>query len=96
MQFKVAKNHVVGQNRLFEWLRDNGYLIKGGFNKNQPTQYSMNQELMEIKKNVRYDRSGNPIAYAVTRVTGKGQQYFVNKFLKSYGTKFKELDVSLA
>lgn len=70
----------IGQNRLFKWLRDNGYLCKSGERYNQPTQSSMEKGLFEVSYNtiVRADKS---IQTITTKVTGKGQMYFVNKFL---------------
>lgn len=70
----------IGQNRLFKWLRDNGYLCKSGERYNQPTQSSMEKGLFEVSYNtiVRSDKS---IQTITTKVTGKGQIYFVNKFL---------------
>ena len=71
----------IGQNRLFKWLRDNGYLCKCGEKYNQPTQTAMELELFEVSYGsiVRADKSINTIT---TKVTGKGQIYFINKFLK--------------
>lgn len=71
-----------GQRRLFKWLRENHYLIKCGEEYNMPTQRSMNQELFEIKETIRYDKRNNPIIYRTPKVTSKGQQYFIRKFLK--------------
>lgn len=74
----------IGQNRLFEWLRDKGYLIKQrGENYNLPTQYSMDLELFEIKKRVINNPDGSIRTTRTPKVTGKGQVYFVNKFLES-------------
>ena len=71
----------IGQNRLFKWLRDNGYLCKCGEKYNPPTQMAMELELFEVSYGsiVRADKSINTIT---TKVTGKGQIYFINKFLK--------------
>lgn len=71
-----------GQRRLFKWLRENHYLIKCGEEYNMPTQRSMNQELFEIKETIRYDKRNNPIIYRTPKITSKGQQYFIRKFLK--------------
>lgn len=70
----------IGQNRLFKWMRDNGYLCKFGERYNQPTQYSMDLGLFEVTYNtvVRPEKSFQTIT---TKVTGKGQIYFVEKFL---------------
>lgn len=75
-----------GQNRLFEWLRNNGFLIKRkGTDYNMPTQYSMNLGLFEIKE-TSIARSDGKISIAKTpKVTGKGQVYFINKFKEIYG-----------
>jgi len=70
----------IGQNRLFEKLRADGYLIKRGEGYNQPTQYSMELGLMEIKKRTINNPDGSVRATTTTKVTGKGQIYFVNKF----------------
>lgn len=73
----------IGQNKLFDWLRDNGYLIKKrGELYNLPTQRSMDLGLMDIKKRVINDANGSSRITRTTKVTGKGQQYFINKFLK--------------
>ena len=73
----------IGQNRLFEKLRNEGYLIKQkGQSWNLPTQKSMELGLFEVKKTVVNKPDGNIITKATTKVTGKGQIYFVNKFLK--------------
>lgn len=70
----------IGQNRLFKWMRNNGYLCKNGERYNQPTQTSMDMGLFEVSYNtvVRADKSFQTIT---TKVTGKGQMYFINKFL---------------
>ena len=78
----ISQNGIsIGQNRLFEWLRENGYLIKGGERRNQPTQYSMELGLMEIKKRTIDNPDGSIRVTVTTKVTGKGQIYFINKFL---------------
>lgn len=82
---KILKQNGVeiGQNRLFERLRNDGYLIKQkGENWNLPTQKSMELGLFEVKKTVINKPDGTPITRPTTKVTGKGQIYFVNKFLK--------------
>ena len=72
----------IGQNKLFQWLRSNGYLIRRrGDSWNQPTQKSMDLELFELKKTNIDHADGHTTTYTTTKVTGKGQQYFVNKFL---------------
>lgn len=72
----------IGQNKLFQWLRDNGYLIsRRGDSWNQPTQKSMQLALFEMKKTVINHADGHTSTNTTTKVTGKGQQYFINKFL---------------
>ena len=71
----------IGQKRLFDWLRDNGFLMKSGSSKNMPTQRSMEQGLFEIKESSYINSEGVTVVTKTTKVTGKGQIYFVNKFL---------------
>ena len=72
----------IGQNRLFSWLRDNGYLIKRkGSDWNMPTQKSMELGLFEIKERTINNPDGSVDIKKTPKVTGKGQQYFINKFL---------------
>lgn len=71
----------IGQNKLFAWMRNKGYLCKGGERRNQPKQSYVEQGLFEIKKGTRLDGQGNNIVTSTTKITGKGQIYFVNKFL---------------
>ncbi|MGV3224347.1 phage antirepressor KilAC domain-containing protein [Staphylococcus hyicus] len=72
----------IGQRRLFEWLRQNGFLIKRkGVDYNMPTQYSMERELFEIKETTISHSDGHTSISKTPKVTGKGQQYFINKFL---------------
>lgn len=80
---KILKQNGVatGQKRLFEWLRSNGYLIKGGSDKNMPTQRSMELGLFEIKETAVAHSDGHTTVQKTPKVTGKGQQYFINKFL---------------
>ena len=72
----------IGQNRLFQWLRDNNYLIKSGERKNMPTQTSMDMGLFEVKERTVIDPNGSNRITRTTKVTGKGQIYFINKFNK--------------
>lgn len=72
----------VGQKRLFQWLRENGYLIKSGSSKNMPTQRSMELGLMEVKEGSYINGNGDNITTKTTKITGKGQIYFVNKFME--------------
>ena len=72
----------IGANRLFGWLRDNGYLIKKrGSSWNMPTQKSMELGLFEIKETNIQHADGHISINKTSKVTGKGQQYFINKFL---------------
>lgn len=71
----------IGQNRLFEWMRENEYLIKKGERYNQPTQKSMDLGLFEIKERTITNPDGSTRITLTTKVTGKGQVYFINKFL---------------
>ena len=73
----------MGQNRLFDYLRKNGYLCQYGERYNQPTQKSMELELFEVKKTSINKPDGSILVTSTTKVTGKGQIYFVNKFLKT-------------
>ena len=70
-----------GQKRLFEWLRNNGYLIKGGSSRNMPTQRAMELGLFEIKEGSYVNGEGVNITTKTCKVTGRGQLYFINKFL---------------
>ena len=72
----------IGQKRLFDWLRANGYLIKAGSSYNMPTQRYVEQGLFEIKESNLVNPDGSVRITKTTKVTGKGQVYFVNKFLK--------------
>ena len=71
----------IGQNRLFEWLRQNGYLIKSGSSKNMPTQKAADMGLFEVKVSTVNNPDGSIRETKTTKVTGKGQVYFVNKFV---------------
>ncbi|MCY8022045.1 phage antirepressor [Bacillus licheniformis] len=74
----------IGQNKLFKWLRENGYLIrKKGESFNLPTQRCMDMGLFEIKKSTINNPDGSVRTTRTPKVTGKGQIYFVNKFIKS-------------
>lgn len=78
----IKQNGVeIGQNRLFSWLRDKGYLCKKGEMYNQPTQKALQMGLFELKKTVITKPNGDSLVTTTTKVTGKGQIYFVNKFL---------------
>lgn len=74
--------HPIGQKRLFEWLRENGYLIKRkGADYNSPTQKAMELGLFRIKETAITHSDGHVSVSKTVKVTGKGQQYFINKFL---------------
>lgn len=72
----------IGQNRLFERLRNDGYLMKCGTSKNIPTQRAMEMGLFEIKEGSYINGNGVNVITKTTKVTGKGQTFFVNKFLR--------------
>ena len=73
----------IGQNRLFDWLRNNGYLIKAKrADWNMPTQSAMDMKLFEVKERTIHNPDGSIRITRTPTVTGKGQNYFVNKFLK--------------
>lgn len=79
----ICQNGVqIGQKRLFVWLRDKGYLIKSGSSYNMPTQRYIEQGLFEIKESNLVNPDGSVRIARTPKVTGKGQVYFVNKFLK--------------
>lgn len=73
--------HEIGQQRLFRWMRDNGYLMKHGSNYNMPMQRYVEQGLFEIKESAVTNPDGSVRMTKTTVVTGKGQVYFINKFL---------------
>ena len=76
----------IGANRLFKWLRENGYLIsRKGSDYNMPTQKSMELGLFKIIERTINQSDGSSRICKTTKVTGKGQQYFVNKFVGGEG-----------
>lgn len=78
----ICQNGVqIGQKRLFDWLRDNGYLIKSGNSRNMPMQRYVEQGLFEVKESTFQNPDGSVRITKTTKVTGKGQVYFVNKFI---------------
>ncbi|WP_413476724.1 phage antirepressor [Latilactobacillus fuchuensis] len=82
---KILKQNGIemGQKRLFNWLRDNKYLIsRKGADYNSPTQKSMELGLFEIKESTHINGDGVTVTTKTPKVTGKGQQYFINKFLQ--------------
>lgn len=80
---KILKQNGVetGQKRLFDRLRQEGYLIKNGSSKNLPTQRSMDMGLLEVKETAITNPDGSVRVTKTTKVTGKGQQYFINRYL---------------
>lgn len=81
---KLLKQNGVdtGQNRLFDWMRNNGYLIRReGTDYNMPTQRSMELGLFEIKETSITHADGHVTVNKTPKVTGKGQQFFINMFL---------------
>lgn len=79
----ICQNGVqIGQKRLFDWLRKNGYLIKSGSSRNMPTQKSIDMGLFEIKESTVQNPDGSVRITRTPKVTGKAQIYFVNKFLE--------------
>jgi anti-repressor protein len=84
---KILKQNGVeiGQNRLFLWLREHGYLCSKGEYYNQPTQKGMELGLFEIKKTSITKPDGCVLVTCTTKITGKGQLYFVNRFMKPQG-----------
>ena len=78
----ICQNGVqIGEKRLFQWLRDNNFLCSHGERHNQPTQKAMELGLFEMKKTTINKPNGETMVSTTTKVTGKGQVYFVNKFL---------------
>lgn len=82
---KILKQNSIeiGQNRLFDWLRDNSYLMKSGEQRNLPTQRSLELGLFEVKTTTINNPDGSVRVTKTTKVTPKGQEYFINKFLKA-------------
>jgi len=81
----ICQNGVqIGQKRLFEWLRNHGYLIKNGTSRNMPQQRYVEQGLFEIKESNVQNPDGSVRITRTTKVTGKGQVYFINKLLEGY------------
>lgn len=80
-KFICQNGHEIGQKRLFKWMRENGYLMKSGSDYNMPMQRYVEQGLFEIKESSITNPDGSTRLTRTTKVTGKGQQYFINKFL---------------
>ena len=74
----------IGQNRLFAWMRENGYLCSKGQYYNQPTQKAMDLGLFELKQTTINKSDGSILVSTTTKVTGKGQVYFVNPQIRNY------------
>lgn len=74
--------HKIGQNRLFDWMRENGYLIRSGSSRNMPSQKAMEMKLFEVKESTVNNPDGSVRVTRTTKVTGKGQIYFINKFIE--------------
>lgn len=80
----ISQNGVeIGQNRLFKWLREKGYLHKQGSQYNRPVQRFIDQGLFKVKESSHANPDGSVKLTFTTKVTGKGQQYFINKFLNA-------------
>lgn len=79
----TQNGYEIGQNRLFKWLRDNNYLGKWGERKNIPLQQYVEQGLFKLKKGTYTDPNGTIHTTTTVKVTGKGQEYFINKFLNN-------------
>lgn len=77
---KQSTGHDIGQRRMFDWLRDNGFLHKRGSDRNMPTQKSMDMGLIVIKEGSRIGSSGESHITKTPKITGKGQIYFINTF----------------
>lgn len=78
----AQKGAKIGQNRLFKWLRENGYICIRGGNRNCPTQQSIEAGLLETNERTVMKPDGSALTVFTTMVTGKGQVYFVNKYLE--------------
>ncbi|WP_300345257.1 phage antirepressor KilAC domain-containing protein [Fusobacterium sp.] len=87
------KGYDIGQQRLFAWLRENDYLVKRGESYNMPTQKSMELKLFEIKESLITHSDGHQSIKKTTKVTGKGQVYFINLFTRKYYEDIYEGDI---
>lgn len=81
--------HSIGQKRMFQWMRDNGYLMKTGSSYNMPMQRYVEHGLFEVKESTVNNPDGSVRLTRTTKVTGKGQIYFINKFLGKQEAKQK-------
>lgn len=79
----TQNGYTIGQNRLFEWMRNNGYLGTKGERYNIPNQQYVEQGLFELKKGVRSGNDGVMHTTITTKITAKGQIYFINKFINN-------------
>lgn len=79
-----------GEHRLFKWMRDNGFLHKNSEAYNQPTQYSLERGLMEVKESCVIVPGKGPTTHITTKITGKGQTYFMRRICKSDQLKVGE------
>ena len=80
----ISQNgYTIGQNRLFQWLRENGYLGRIGEYYNVPNQRYVEQGLFEVKRSTRSGSSGELYNITTTKVTPKGQEYFLQKFIRA-------------
>lgn len=77
---KQSTGHDIGQRRMFDWLRDNGFLHKRGSDRNMPTQKSVDMGLIVIKEGSRIGSNGESRITKTPKITGKGQIYFINTF----------------
>lgn len=91
----ISQNGVqIGQNRLFAWMRGNGYLItRRGADYNMPTQRAMEMKLFEVRERTVNKPDGSSMITRTTLITGKGQQYFINKFLNNKQQENKNASV---
>lgn len=91
----ISQNGVhIGQNRLFAWMRENGYLItRRGADYNMPTQKSMEMKLFEVRERTLNKPDGSAMITRTTLITGKGQQYFINKLLNNKQQENKNASV---
>lgn len=88
----ICQNGVqIGQKRLFEWLRNNNFLIKSGVSRNMPQQRFVEQGLFEVKESNIQNPDGSVRITRTTKVTGKGQIYFINKFLAEGEEKCQQI-----
>ncbi len=80
--FERTVRYDIGQKRLFEWMRKNDFLMKSGRDYNLPTQKAMELQLFKIKERTISNPDGSVRITKTVLVTGKGQQYFINRFLQ--------------